>query len=65
MKLKVILFIFLSFLNVAVSSGQKNNKKVIISGIASDTLHRPLVGALILIDGKSTNSYTNIDGVFR
>jgi TonB-dependent starch-binding outer membrane protein SusC len=65
MKLKIILFIFLSFLNVAVSSGQKNNKKVTISGIASDTLRRPLVGALILIDGKSTNSYTNIDGVFR
>lgn len=65
MKIKIILFIFLSFLNVAVSSGQKNNRKVIISGIVSDTLQRPLAGALILIDGKPTNSFTSNDGVFR
>jgi TonB-dependent SusC/RagA subfamily outer membrane receptor len=65
MKIKIILFIFLSFLNVTVSSGQKNNRKVIISGIVSDTLQRPLAGVLILIDGNPTNSFTNKDGVFR
>ncbi len=65
MKIKIILFLFLAFLNVAVSSGQKNNKKVVISGIVSDTLQTPLVGALILIDGKRTNAFTNKDGVFR
>jgi TonB-dependent SusC/RagA subfamily outer membrane receptor len=65
MKIKIILFILLSFLNVTVSSGQKNNKKVIISGIVSDSLRRPLAGVLILIDGKPTDSFTSTDGVFR
>ena len=65
MRIKTILFIILSFLNVAISSGQKNNKKVVIMGIVSDTFQRPLSGALILIDGKSTNAFTNNDGVFR
>lgn len=65
MKIKIILFIAISFLTVGLSSGQKNNKKVIISGIVSDTLQRPLAGVLILIDGKSTESFTSSDGAFR
>lgn len=65
MKIKIILLIFLSFLYAGNSSGQKNKGKVIVSGIVSDTLQRPLSGALILIDGKRTNSFTNNDGVFR
>jgi len=65
MKTKIILFIFLSFLVVAAASGQKNNKKIIISGMVSDALQKPLAGALILIDGKPTDSFTSIDGVFR
>jgi TonB-dependent SusC/RagA subfamily outer membrane receptor len=64
MRVKIALFILLALINVTVSSGQKN-KKVIISGIVSDTLQKPLVGALVLVDGKRTNSYTNNDGVFR
>jgi len=65
MRIKVILFIILSFLNVAISSGQKNNKKVSITGIVTDTRQRPLAGAWIIIDGKNTNAVTNSNGVYK
>jgi TonB-dependent SusC/RagA subfamily outer membrane receptor len=64
MRIKTALFILLSFLTVAVSSGQKN-KKVILTGIVTDVLQRPLVGALILIDGKNTNVVTNNNGIYK
>ena len=65
MKIKVLLFIIVSFLTVAMSSGQKNNKKVIITGIVTDARQRPLVGALILIDGKNTNVVTDNVGLYK
>jgi TonB-dependent SusC/RagA subfamily outer membrane receptor len=65
MKIKVLLFIIVSFLTVAISSGQKYNKKIIITGIVTDARQRPLVGALILIDGKNTNAVTDNDGLYR
>jgi TonB-dependent SusC/RagA subfamily outer membrane receptor len=64
MRIKAALFILLSFLTVAVSSGQKN-KKVIVTGIVTDVLQRPLVGALILIDGNNTNTVTNNNGAYK
>jgi TonB-dependent SusC/RagA subfamily outer membrane receptor len=65
MRIKAILTILLSFLIVAVSSGQKNNKKVLITGIVTDVFKRPLVGALILIDSKNTNAVTNTNGIYK
>lgn len=65
MRIKVILLILVSFLNVAISSGQKDNKKVSISGIVTDTRHKPLARVMILVDGKQTNAVTNRNGVFK
>jgi len=65
MRIKVILLIILSFLNFAVSSGQKNSKKISITGIVTDNRQRPLAGAIILIDGKRTNSVTNNNGIYK
>jgi TonB-dependent SusC/RagA subfamily outer membrane receptor len=65
MKIKIAFFILVSFLTVAVSSGQKNNKRVIVTGIVTDAFQRPLVGALILIDGKNTNAVTNSNGIYK
>jgi len=65
MRIKVILFIFVSFLTVTVSSGQKNNKKISITGIVTDASQRPMAGAMILIDGKSTNMTTNNSGIYK
>jgi TonB-dependent SusC/RagA subfamily outer membrane receptor len=64
MRIKVALFMLVSFLTVAVSSGQKNNK-IIVTGTVTDVLQRPLVGALILIDGKNTNAVTNNNGIYK
>ena len=65
MRIKVILFILLSFLNFAVSSGQKHNKKVFITGIVTDNHQVPLPGAMIRIDGKRTNALTNSYGSYN
>ena len=65
MRIKVILLIILSFLNFAFSSAQKNNKKISITGIVTDNRQRPLAGAIILIDGKRTNSVTNNNGIYK
>jgi TonB-dependent starch-binding outer membrane protein SusC len=65
MRIKVILFIIVSFITVAVSSGQKNNKKIFITGIVTDPSQRPMVGAMILIDGKSTNAITDNSGIYK
>lgn len=65
MKIKIILLIFLTCVNFAFSSGQKDKKKVQIMGIVSDVMKRPVVGALVLVDGKRTNALTNSDGVFK
>jgi TonB-dependent starch-binding outer membrane protein SusC len=65
MRIKVILFIIVSFMTVAVSSGQKTNKKIFVTGIVTDAGQRPMVGALILIDGKSTNVVTDNSGIYK
>jgi TonB-dependent SusC/RagA subfamily outer membrane receptor len=65
MRIKVILFILISFLNVAVSTGQKSNRKVSITGIVTDTRQRPIAGALIVIDRKHTNAVTNSKGIYK
>jgi TonB-dependent SusC/RagA subfamily outer membrane receptor len=65
MRIKVILFILISFLPAAISSGQKPNKKILVSGLVTDARQRPLVGALILIDGNNTNVVTNNSGIYN
>jgi TonB-dependent starch-binding outer membrane protein SusC len=64
-RIKVMLFIIVSFLTVAVSSGQKNNKKIFITGIVTDANQRPMIGAMILIDGKSTSVITDNSGIYK
>jgi TonB-dependent SusC/RagA subfamily outer membrane receptor len=65
MRIKVILLILFSFLIIAESSGQKNNKKTVVTGLVTDANQRPLVGALILIDGKNTGIATDDNGVYK
>jgi TonB-dependent SusC/RagA subfamily outer membrane receptor len=65
MRIKVCLFILLSIFTVTISSGQKNNKKIVVTGLVTDAYMRPLVGALVLIDGKNTNIITDNDGVYK
>jgi TonB-dependent SusC/RagA subfamily outer membrane receptor len=65
MKLKVFLLILISFLSITASSGQKTNKKIVVSGLVTDAQRKPIIGALILIDGKNTNIVTNNQGFYK
>jgi TonB-dependent SusC/RagA subfamily outer membrane receptor len=66
MKTKTFLLILLSLLSVAAVSGQKkSNKKFTVSGLVSDTQNKPIVGALILIDNKTSNVVTNNSGFYK
>lgn len=65
MRIKALLLILLTFFITGVSSGQKNNKKIIVTGLVTDALQRPLTGALVLIDGKNTNIVTDNNGVYK
>jgi TonB-dependent SusC/RagA subfamily outer membrane receptor len=61
------LIILLLFTIVASGevNGQKHVKKVFVIGTVVDADKKPVSGAVILADGKQTNSVTNNKGCFR
>jgi len=65
MKIKVFFLILLSALFITIASGQKNNKKIVVSGLVKDALKKPVAGALILVDEKNTNIVTNNKGFYK
>ena len=65
MKSTAFLLILISFLSTSVSSGQKNNKKIIIAGVVVDSVKNPINDAMILIDNKQTGSVTNENGYYK
>jgi TonB-dependent starch-binding outer membrane protein SusC len=65
MRTKAIFIIIFSFLTIAILSGQKNNKRIVVSGLVTDANLRPLIGALVLIDGKNTSVVTDNNGVYK
>jgi TonB-dependent SusC/RagA subfamily outer membrane receptor len=64
MKITAFLLILISFLPSPLS-GQKNNKKIVVSGLVTNVRQEPLAGAMILIDGKNTNRTTNDNGIYK
>ncbi len=65
MKIKILLLILLSVLSLSDSSGQKANRKTVISGSVTDLQHKPVKGAWILIDGTKTNMNSNHKGMYK
>jgi TonB-dependent SusC/RagA subfamily outer membrane receptor len=65
MRIRICLFILFSLLIISVSSGQKNNKKIVITGQVTDALQRPLAGAIIFLDGRNTNVATDNEGSYK
>lgn len=65
MRIKICLLILLSLLSFSASSGQKNNKKFVITGQVTDGQHRPLIGALVLLDGRNTSVATDNEGFYK
>jgi TonB-dependent SusC/RagA subfamily outer membrane receptor len=45
--------------------GQKNNKKIVVTGTVINAGQKPIVGALILIDGNNTNVVTDNNGLYK
>ncbi|MEI8226039.1 MAG: hypothetical protein WCG82_08935, partial [Bacteroidota bacterium] len=65
MKIKIFFLILISVLSITASSGQKNNKKIIVSGLVTDAQKKPVAGAMILIDKKNTNIVTDSKGFYK
>jgi TonB-dependent SusC/RagA subfamily outer membrane receptor len=65
MKPKIFLCILLSILSVANSIGQKNNKKLSITGFVLDSNQKPVSGAMIFIDNVRTDAISNGKGFYR
>lgn len=65
MKLKIFFLVFLPFLIPSLCPAQKPGKKIIISGIVTDSIMRPVRNALIFIDDVKMNSVTDSRGFYR
>lgn len=65
MKWNNVLTLVIAICLTQFSFGQKNNKKIIVTGLVTDAYQIPLVGALILIDGNNTNIVTNNNGLYK
>jgi len=65
MKLFVILFLSLALFAGNQVNGQKNNKKILVSGIVTDSNNNLVSGAMILVDKKNTSVTTNSNGFFK
>ncbi|MDQ1296746.1 MAG: hypothetical protein QG611_725 [Bacteroidota bacterium] len=65
MKIKILLILCLSAVTINSSFGQKNNKKITITGVVTDANHNPVREAMILVDGKKTSSVTDNKGFYK
>ena len=63
MKIKVAFLVLLSILYISGADGQNKNKKIVVTGLVTDVRQKPLVGAMVLIDG--TNRTTNNNGIYK
>jgi TonB-dependent SusC/RagA subfamily outer membrane receptor len=65
MKIKVFFLIILFVVFTPSSWGQKNNKKVLISGFVFDLNKKPIKGAIIFIDNQKTEVSTTENGFYK
>jgi TonB-dependent SusC/RagA subfamily outer membrane receptor len=65
MKIKVIFLILVSALTISVTSAQKEKKDIKITGIVTDINQKPVAGATVFVDNKSTDKVTNKKGVYK
>jgi TonB-dependent SusC/RagA subfamily outer membrane receptor len=66
MKIKVLFTILLSLaLSVSILTAQKKSKKITVSGFVIDANYRPVVGAMILVDNRNTQVYTDNNGYYK
>jgi TonB-dependent SusC/RagA subfamily outer membrane receptor len=64
MKFKVLLIVLLSLFSLQAAYTQKANKKIKITGTVVDAGSRPVVGALIMVDGVKSDVVTDSKGAY-
>jgi TonB-dependent SusC/RagA subfamily outer membrane receptor len=62
---RIFLLVIVSLFIVNSISGQKNNKKFVVSGVVTDAQHMPVPAAMILVDMNNTNVITDENGAFK
>jgi TonB-dependent SusC/RagA subfamily outer membrane receptor len=65
MRSTFVLILLISSLIFVPASGQKNNKKITVTGIVTDSGQRPLSGALLMVDGTNTGIATDNSGYYK
>ena len=65
MRTGLIILLLFAFLAPGQIYGQKHAKKVFVKGTVIDSESKPVQGAIIVVDGKQTNSVTSADGGFK
>ena len=65
MKIKLFLLTLIFFTMFFDLSAQKTGKKLVITGKVTDLYNSPVSGAIIMIDGESTESKTNVKGLYK
>jgi TonB-dependent SusC/RagA subfamily outer membrane receptor len=66
-KMNKILFflIFLPLFFFTTVNGQKNSRKIVITGLVTDAKQNPVEGAAVFIDKKHTSAVTGKDGRYK
>ena len=66
MKSGIVFILLLAMVGTSLPvSGQKGNKKFILTGIVTDNSGKPVPGAMILIDKQNTNLVTDSKGQYK
>lgn len=65
MKPGILLFLIFAFITVSLTFGQKNNNKILITGVVVDVNQNPVPDAIMLIDGKKSTKSTSKEGVYK
>jgi len=65
MKTHVIICLLIGIFSFSNGYGQKNNKKITITGYVVDQTHASIANAIIMIDGRKTNATTDQKGYFK
>jgi len=65
MKVKALFLILFCVLTIGTITAQKKNPKIIITGTVTDDSQRPVINAIVMIDGQNTSSMTDANGNYK
>jgi len=65
MKIRIIIFLFIASFSFTGGFSQKAGKNITITGYVVDGTKASIANAVVMIDGKSTNSFTDEKGFYQ